>query len=203
PFEPERLLKNLDVFFRTTPPSRKQRRYTLEELQNREGQEPVAPGSTDYVELPAAHSAPIAPGRGVKPRVLLTDDDPDIIEVMRTALSGTAEVIYAMDGIQAIERLVKYQPDIAIMDIMLPKMSGFQLIQSLRANKAFAKLPILVCSAKSTEKDIQFAERLGANGFLAKPFTPEELQNTVMDMIMEPGFRVRPKTVPVEEFLTE
>jgi DNA-binding response OmpR family regulator len=89
------------------------------------------------------------------------------------------------------------------MDIMLPKMSGFQLIQSLRANKAFAKLPILVCSAKSTDKDIQFAKRLGANGFLPKPFHPEQLQNMITDMVMEPGFRVRPKNLPIEEFITE
>jgi CheY-like chemotaxis protein len=203
PFEPERLLKNLDVFFKTTPPQRSAKRFTITDLRSREGQEPVAPGAMEFAPSQRDSDSQAGQSQRVRPRVLVTDDDADIIAVMKTALGQTVEVVYAMDGIQAIERLVKYQPDIAVMDIMLPKMSGFQLIQSLRANKAFAKLPILVCSAKSTEKDIQFARRLGANGFLPKPFHPEQLQNMIADMVMEPGFRVRPKNLPIEEFITE
>ena len=219
PFDPSRLLRNIDVFFETTPPPRRRKRYTLAELKEREeaGHEPLAPGSGEF-RTPEIESAPGIEGTreiqsapepelevrdsrpvGPNPRVMAVDDDPDIQDLMDASLQRDFELVRAGDGMEAIERLVRYQPDILIIDIMLPKMSGFQLCQSLRSNRAFKNLPIMVCTAKSGEKDRQFAARVGANDYLTKPFMPSDLLHKVRGLMELPGFRVRPKKYTIEE----
>jgi DNA-binding response OmpR family regulator len=94
---------------------------------------------------------------------------------------------------------VRYQPDLLVIDVMLPKMSGYQLCQSLRSNAAFAQLPILVCSAKGAPRDIQFAKRMGANDYLVKPFNAHELVQKVRDLMSLPSFRIRPKNLSYEQ----
>jgi twitching motility two-component system response regulator PilH len=217
PFDPTRLHKNIDVFFQTTPPARRPRRYTIEQIREFEerGQAPIAPGGAEYDGPPSSTSSEqihYAPTRtsGVsklseqtteilRPRVMVVDDDASIIDMIRMSLDGIAEVVAATDGMSAIEKLVKYQPDILIIDIMLPRMNGFQLTQSLRANRAFARLPIMMCSAKSQERDVQFAKRVGANDYLAKPFSPAAVINKVSELQKLPGFMVRPKALTIQQ----
>jgi DNA-binding response OmpR family regulator len=217
PFDPARLRKNIDVFFQTTPPPRRQRRYTIEEIREFEssGRMPVAPGGDSFedqhgnedvhyrvtaeVRRPDSSSSEVnrqqPPAVEIQPRVMVVDDDRAIVDMIRLSLDGIAEVCAAYDGIEAIDKLVKYQPDILIIDIMLPRMNGFQLTQSLRANRAFARLPIMMCSAKGQERDIAFAKRMGANEFLPKPFSPADLITKVRELQKLPGFRVRPKSL--------
>ncbi|MCB2154011.1 response regulator [bacterium] len=205
PFDPSRLLKNIDVFFQTTPPQQKRKRYSLKELKEAEAAnvEPAAPGSGEFqkpeapekVEAPVEDVSPVGP----KPRVMIVDDDEDIQDLMKASLERDFELVRAGDGMEAIERLVRYQPDILVIDIMLPKMSGFQLCQSLRSNRAFRRLPIMVCTAKSGDKDRQMASRVGANDFLTKPFMPSDLLGKVRDLMKMEGFRVRPKKYTIEE----
>jgi len=210
PFDPSRLQKNIDVFFQTTPPARRARRYTIDQIRQMEesGHVPAAPGAADYVAssdavgtLPTRTSGvakipdTVPTTETLTPRVMVVDDDPAIIDMIRMSLDGIAEVVSATDGMVAIEKLVKYQPDILIIDIMLPRMNGFQLTQSLRANRAFARLPIMMCSAKSAERDVLFAKRVGANDYLAKPFSPADVMNKVREMQKLPGFMVRPKSL--------
>lgn len=221
PFEPTRLLKNIDVFFRTTPPPRRAKKFTIDEINAKEasGAAPAAPGSADYIipaeiitavddETPhqtaaqASAAAPLCTSL-IKPRVMVVDDEVDILDLVAMTIGDRAELVRATDGLMAIERLVRYQPDVLILDVMIPKMSGFQLTQSLRANRAFARLPILVCSAKSTDKDIQFAQRMGANDFLPKPFTPQQLEEKLRALMSAPTFRVQPKSLGVDELAGE
>ncbi|MBI1293084.1 response regulator [bacterium] len=214
PFDPTRLQKNIDVFFQTTPPARRPRRFTIDQIREFEasGHIPAAPGSSDYV--PSSEAIGFQPTRasGVQkipeavptteplfPRVMVVDDDPAILDMIRMSLEGIAEVVTASDGMAAIEKLVKYQPDILMIDIMLPRMNGFQLTQSLRANRAFARLPILMCSAKSAERDVLFAKRVGANDYLAKPFSPADVMAKIRDMQKLPGFIIRPKSLSIQQ----
>ncbi|MDX2177925.1 MAG: response regulator [Candidatus Sumerlaeia bacterium] len=212
PFDPARLQKNIDVFFETTPPARTHKRYSVGQLRDFEksGEAPPAPGSTD-IHLretategvrKAEEIGPTPDLRGAaagKPRVLLVDDEHSILDIMRMTLEPAYEVVTAGDGIQAIEKLVRYQPDIMIIDLMLPKMSGFQLLQSLRQNAAFTHLPICVCSAKSSQRDIDLAKRNGSNDYLVKPFDPSALEAMMKRMRAIPGFRVRPKNMTIEQ----
>jgi DNA-binding response OmpR family regulator len=231
PFDPSRLLKNIDNLFEEMPPTPRKRRYTIEDIRRAEdgGAEPIAPGA-GFAATDTKPTAPAAPPAAPKPtynvgttetirdmeppslppdskagaasglpRVMVVDDKPEVIELVRMSLEGLVEVVSAADGMEAIEKLVKYQPEILILDIMLPRMNGFQLCQSLRANRAFSRIPILVCSARSSERDVAMAKRLGANDFLAKPFSPAELIARVTDLQNIPGFRVRPKTFTIEQ----
>lgn len=239
PFDPSRLLKNVDVFFQTTPPPKVRKRYTYEQLKEAEriGQAPVAPGAMDFdihsretrpegtptpaeispdtdiaprtavgprpVSIPAPQAmpptTPMVPHQSMTPRIMVVDDEPSIIELIRLTLGPSAEVVSAADGISAIEKLVKYQPDMLIIDVMLPKVSGYKLCESLRSNAAFAHLPIMICSAKGTDRDIQFARKMGANDYLVKPFNSDELLGKIRSMQTLPGFRIRPKNLSFEQ----
>lgn len=210
PFDPARLLKNIEVHFDTAKASARKKRYTLEQIRRFEesGAPPVAPGSGEFdvralkterapASAPAAPEP--APRENLVPRIMVVDDDPDISTIVDGSLGDSYEVVHASDGMQAIERLVRFQPDIMILDIMLPKLSGFQLCQSLRGNRAFATLPILICSAKCADRDVQFARRVGANDFLAKPFSATELVRRIQRLTEAPDFRVRPKSMSILE----
>lgn len=230
PFDPMRLLKNVEVFFDTTPPPKTKKRHTYEELvaAEKSGKMPVAPGAADFAPdsgnretvvegvrratpsqetwkmapLPSGTSGPTGDSSRSLPRILAVDDDNSILDVMRMTLEGIVEFTWANDGIEAIEKLVKFQPDILIIDVMLPKMSGYTLCQSLRSNAAFSSLPILVCSAKGGERDISYARRMGANDYLVKPFPPDALIQKINDLRAIPGFRVRTKTLSMDEVET-
>lgn len=216
PFDPARLLKNVDQLFSELEPERKKKRYSLQDIHRfeEEQMEPTAPGAPTYqistmetmkgadrLEQASPRTAPSSGETAKMPmaRVMIVDDDPNAVELVRISLDGVCEVVAAADGMIAIEKLVKYQPDILILDIMLPKMNGFQLCQSLRGNRAFSRIPILVCSAKSGDRDVNMAKRLGANDFLAKPFSPSDLISKISDLQSAPGFRVRPKTHTIED----
>lgn len=220
PFDPNRLIKNVEQLFDELDLEPRKRRYTIKEIHRFEDQEmePTAPGSPTYKistmetlrdpkaigdqetrEIKKEPAPEVPAAQDIAPRVMIVDDDENTVELIRVSLEGVCEVVSAKDGMTAIEKLVKYQPDILLLDIMLPKMNGFQLCQSLRSNRAFSKIPILVCSAKSADRDINMAKRLGANDFLAKPFSPSVLLGKVSDLQAAPGFRLRPKTYTIEQ----
>lgn len=206
PFDPERLLKNIEVHFTGSGGQPHPKRLSMAQIREIEekGIAPIAPGTVgdpgDTVKL-----APISPPsqqqvrKATLPRIMVVDDEPDVVTMVSHTIGLQAEIVSANDGIQAIERLVRYQPDMMIIDIMIPRMSGFQLCQSLRSNRAFKDLPILVCSARCSDRDRQFALRVGANDFLAKPFTPTELMAKFSALVNTPGFRIRPKAVVIED----
>ncbi len=206
PFEPSRLLRNVDLFFEGNKVPEKPRRYTIEQIQEAEKakREPAAPGAPEYVPPQPSPTRTPPPDHlkvphGQKPRVMVVDDDAEVRNLMTLSLQEEYEVVFAVDGMQAIEKLVRYQPDILVMDIMLPRMNGIQLCQSLRANRAFAKTPILICSAKGSVKDQTFAKRVGADDYLVKPFDPATLREKVHELRGRPGFRVRPKTLQYKQ----
>lgn len=246
PFEPARLLRNIQLFFETSPPRSAPKTYTLTQLQEWEKTHPQS--KTDVHEAETAHdflsppAPPVAPAppppvlpsviaepepesepmppigdlatplpepQPPRPRpasrirIMVVDDDPEVISMIRMIIADRYEMTFAMDGLQAIERIVRHQPDILLVDIMLPKMSGFQLCQSLRANKTFSKTPILICSAKSTDRDIAYAKRVGANDYLVKPFTSSNLLEKIVTLIRSPDFVIRPKTMSIDEVFAE
>ena len=220
PFEPSRLVRNVDLFFETDPPPLQRKRYTVEEIRLMEEQGPQAVAAAQ-----AASAKPVAPRGEVPPaktkspkapqpagpaprveappqfktRVLAIDDDPDILTVLRGYLGAEYEFVTASNGLEAVERITSLQPDIILLDAMLPKMSGYQLCQSLRRNARYAGTPILFVSAKSQPRDREYAMRVGASDFLAKPFTPEELHAHLKKMKRMPGFAVHVKTLSIDQ----
>jgi DNA-binding response OmpR family regulator len=233
PIDPGRLVRNVDIFFEQTPPALRQKKLSMRQIEmiEKSGQKISgrgAPGSESepVTPLPPTRVAPPPPPppRPVEmsaspsvvrlqahetstdsqiPRVLIAEDDRDLSTLIEMSLSPSFEVIQAKDGLDAVEKVVKFQPDIIVVDVMMPKMNGYQLCQSVRANLSFARTPIVFITAKASPKDRDYARRLGADAFLAKPFDIEELVDVCRGFTKRPGFRVRVKRISAFEIHAE
>lgn len=113
--------------------------------------------------------------------ILITDDSLSMRAVIRKVinLSGipVAECFEAANGRQALEILSQHWVDVIISDINMPEMNGMELLQELRKDKLFQEIPVIMVSTEGNRERIEEAERMGARGFLKKPFVPEELRS--------------------------
>ena len=130
---------------------------------------------------------------------MVVDDNEEIVHVAKLALSTGYEVVSAVNGLDAIEKIVHCEPDIIVLDALMPKLSGYQLCQSLRRNAKYRNSPIIFISVKASQKDREYAQQLGANAFLPKPFDPADLARLVDEFSQAPNFAVRPKKMTIKE----
>jgi DNA-binding response OmpR family regulator len=113
-------------------------------------------------------------------RVLLIEDEPNIAEAIRFILSRDGwDVTVEENGAQALPRVADVKPDLVILDLMLPGMSGLEILSSLRANPATEALRVLMLTAKGQGRDRQAAERAGVSAFMSKPFSNAEMRAQV------------------------
>jgi two-component system alkaline phosphatase synthesis response regulator PhoP len=138
---------------------------------------------------------------GLLPRVMIVENEDDARELMEITLRREYEVTTARDGLEAVQNIVAYQPDLLLIDIMMPRMNGYQLLQSLRRNPAFQKLPVVVVSAKTTPRDREYVFRLGATDFIPKPFDAQDLLQCLEKVVSQPSFRVQAKRIPIVEIV--
>ncbi|MDD4279412.1 MAG: response regulator [Candidatus Sumerlaeales bacterium] len=209
PFDSSRLQKNVNLFFQTDPPPRYPKRYTINEVKNiarnsdaianaRMSVSSKAPTQTSNNEQFTAISTTKSIS-SPRPRVLIIDDDSMFIELIKLWCDQLPiEYCFAVDGVDAIEKIPKYQPDLAFLDIMLPKMSGYQILKSLRANPRYAQLPVVVVTGKSSDKDKDYAIRVGATDYLSKPISQFDFSDVVKKIISAKSFRIYPKAIPIE-----
>lgn len=109
-------------------------------------------------------------------RVLLVDDDESIRRLVGFRLRNSGyEVIEAADGDAAVEVATLERPDAIILDVMMPGQTGFEVIHTLRALEQTRRIPIMIVTSRSQERDVLHGFRLGANDYLTKPFRPAEL----------------------------
>jgi DNA-binding response OmpR family regulator len=116
-------------------------------------------------------------GRGCSmATVLVADDDPDIrdLVVLKLELAGM-EVLAAEDGTEALRKAREGHPDLIVLDLMMPGMSGLDVCRELRQDPAFAKVPIIMLTAKAQESDVEAGFEVGADDYVPKPFSPREL----------------------------
>jgi two-component system, OmpR family, alkaline phosphatase synthesis response regulator PhoP len=112
----------------------------------------------------------------IRHRVLVVEDEGDIRELIRYNLAQEGFAVEeAADGAEALDRIERRKPDLLVLDLMLPQMSGLELCQRLRANADTAKLPIIVVTAKSAEVDRILGLEMGADDYVVKPFSPREV----------------------------
>jgi len=111
-----------------------------------------------------------------KGKILIVEDDRDIVEMVEYNLreEGYATVS-ALNGEDGVNLAGREQPDIIILDIMLPIMDGFEVCRTLKSDDATARIPIIILSAKSQETDKVVGLELGADDYVTKPFSPREL----------------------------
>jgi CheY-like chemotaxis protein len=115
-----------------------------------------------------------------KKRILICDDDPVILRLLQVNLELEGyEVLLAHHGEQAIEVANKEMPDLIILDIMMPRMDGYQTVQRLKADKPTQAIPVLFLSAKAQQSDIDKGREQGVADYLTKPFDPSDLLEVV------------------------
>jgi DNA-binding response OmpR family regulator len=225
PIDPARLLRNINVFFDNAPLPPRSKKLSiiqvrmldqLEEEVRPRAHQPATPQTRvppramapqagqrqhKFLERREAPPPPPSPSNAApaRPRVLIVEDDKDMAELIVLSIEDAYEVTVAPDGLDAVEKLVRYQPDILLIDVMLPRMNGYQLCQSVRANRAFCDMPIYFVTAKNAPKDRDYALRIGGDGVLGKPFEMDELLGICTEAQRKQGFHIRPKQLSYEE----
>ncbi|TXI04526.1 MAG: response regulator [Pseudorhodobacter sp.] len=117
-------------------------------------------------------------------RVLLIEDEPNIAEAIRFILSREGcEVLVEPDGARALARVAECSPDLVILDLMLPGMSGLEILSALRSDPATQGLKVLMLTAKGQGRDREAAERAGVSAFMAKPFANAEMRAKVRALL--------------------
>lgn len=117
-------------------------------------------------------------------RVLLIEDEPNIAEAIRFILSREGcEVMVEADGARALTRIADIAPDLVILDLMLPGMSGLEILSALRSNPATQALKVLMLTAKGQGRDREAAERAGVSAFMAKPFANADMRAQVRALL--------------------
>jgi DNA-binding response OmpR family regulator len=131
-----------------------------------------------------AQPAQAQSGKRQPATILVADDEQDIRELVAYRLSRSGySIIEARDGEEAFELASDQAPDLAVLDVMMPRLNGFDLTERLRHTPATERLPILLMSASVQEADISRGFAAGADGYLTKPFTLDQLLTRVRDVL--------------------
>jgi CheY-like chemotaxis protein len=124
------------------------------------------------------------------PRVLIADDNPQGVELLEAYLGETDyEVQTAADGEETLRKVAERQPDLILLDIMMPKISGFEVCKRLRKDPATAGIVILMITALDQPSDIERAVEAGANDFLTKPINKTDLLVRVRSALQSRRFQ--------------
>ncbi len=118
-----------------------------------------------------------------KKKVLIVDDEPNVRRLSRTILSKNFDVVEAEDGKQAIESANTQKPDVILMDMMMPKMDGLTACHVISNDPATKSIPVIMVTAIGFELNIKLSEQMGAAGYVTKPFSPQDLLNTIAQVL--------------------
>ena len=131
---------------------------------------------------PSATSNTAFPPRAF--RVLIADDDPQSVELLEAYLSDSGyEIQTAADGEETLAKVQAWQPDLILLDIMMPKISGFEVCKRLRANPATRSIAVLMVTALDQQSDIERAVEAGTDDFVTKPINKKQLLQMVRALL--------------------
>ncbi|MFB2923580.1 MULTISPECIES: response regulator transcription factor [Aerosakkonema] len=117
-------------------------------------------------------------------KVLVVDDLATELEIIcRILQEAGISVDRARDGDEAIARIQSSPPDLVVLDVVMPRMNGFEVVRELRENPKTKHLPVVFCSQKNTEIDKSWGMDMGADAYITKPFDPQQLINIVKKLM--------------------
>jgi twitching motility two-component system response regulator PilH len=116
--------------------------------------------------------------------VLVVEDSVPQREMITKLLRGIGlNVTLASDGMEALEQIQSQCPDVVVLDIVMPRMNGYELCRRIKANPSTQHMPVVMCSSKAEEFDRYWGMKQGADAYIAKPFQPTELVGTVKQLL--------------------
>ena len=116
--------------------------------------------------------------------VLVVEDSITQRELISDLLKGTGlNVIVAVDGQDAIDQLINISPDVVVLDIVMPRMNGYEVCRRIKSDPKTQNVPVVMCSSKGEEFDRYWCMKQGADAYIAKPFQPTELIGTVKQLL--------------------
>lgn len=117
-------------------------------------------------------------------KILIVDDEPNIVISLEFLMRREGfEVAVARDGEEALGSIAEAQPDLVLLDVMMPKIDGFEVCARLRADPALAAMRIVMLTAKGREAEIEKGLSLGADGYVTKPFSTRDLVVQVKNLL--------------------
>ena len=117
---------------------------------------------------------------GVSARVLIAEDEPNLVESLSFILGREGCVVAAVfDGESVMERLRTDRPDVLVLDVMLPRRTGFEVLKLIKTDPGLSGIPVMVLTAKGQERDRKTAEDLGADAFVTKPFSNQDVVDRI------------------------
>ena len=116
----------------------------------------------------------------VKTRIVVADDDKDILDLVVFKLTQAGyDAVGVTDGVSALAAIEANPPRLAILDVMMPGLSGMDVLRKVRANEATKDLDIILLTARSRDSDVDAGFAIGASDYVVKPFSPRELVHRV------------------------
>lgn len=116
--------------------------------------------------------------------VLVADDDPDIRDLVAFKLEQSGvEVVTVGDGFAAVEACRRATPDLVLLDVMMPGMSGLDVCRVMRGDPSLAQIPVILLTARAQESDVSQGFEAGADDYVVKPFSPRELGSRVQAVL--------------------
>jgi DNA-binding response OmpR family regulator len=117
-------------------------------------------------------------------RILIADDEPNIVVSLEYLMKREGHAVsIARDGGEALAAIRRDRPDLVLLDVMMPSMSGFDVCQAVRADPALAGVRILMLTAKGRDTDLAKGTALGADAYMTKPFSTQELAARVRELL--------------------
>jgi DNA-binding response OmpR family regulator len=115
-----------------------------------------------------------------RPLVLLADDDPDILALVAFRLERSGyDVIRAADGEEALRLVTERRPSLAILDVAMPKLTGYDVTERIRGNDATSAIPVILLTARVQDADVQRGAEVGADDYVKKPLSSTDLRARV------------------------
>jgi DNA-binding response OmpR family regulator len=117
-------------------------------------------------------------------RILIADDEEDLVTTLQFTLEKEGyECLTAYDGKEALDKAKRENPDLIVLDIMMPKMNGYEVSRLLKFDARFKHIPIVMLTARTQEKDKEIGRETGADRYITKPFEMDDLVSTVRNML--------------------
>jgi len=122
-------------------------------------------------------------GKSQKPKILIADDEPDMLHYLKSQLEKFYQVYEAVDGIQAVEKAKQFLPDLILLDMMMPEKDGIEACRELKGQTSTQSIPVILLTARADDETKLSALGAGANDFLTKPFSTTEVHVRIKNLV--------------------